>query len=189
MQIDRNLVVEYWSKMLVNHNAKVRLKQNSRMMGAMGRVLEWRGVMGREQFGDMVTTVGDTVYTPFKLGTAYKGWTLQEQLISCAHEMVHVVQADGNTWRFYARYLFSDEKRVEYEMEAYAANLLMHHTLTGKFLHPSPTADLLRNYKSTAAQRIRAARYYKGINDALANDRLTGPPAAVECVKVFKGIL
>ncbi len=185
MKIDRIKVINYWKSMCRKFNAKLQPKSKSRMMRTMGWMLERSGSMTAKKFARYTTTIGRTVYIPFTLGTPSDEWDLEHQIITCAHEMVHVTQA-GKTRRsrarFYIRYLTSKKWRTKYEMEAYGANFLFHYRLTGVFLSPSYIAGLLKSYGCSKADKKRAIRYYARINQGLGAGNKIGHPTARYCL-------
>jgi hypothetical protein len=106
----------------------VKTKPDATEMRAIASFLGAMGVVDAHTFmANYATTLDHHIYLPFTPGEPLRGWTLWEQLITCAHEHQHVVQADERgIVRFAARYLASRTDRVLLEANAYCTELELH---------------------------------------------------------------
>jgi len=140
----------FWKDMLHHFNANLVQKENSEAMKAISHVLDTIGVLDGDAFlTRFSTTLGSEIYTPFipGEGSELDCW---QQIGTCAHECLHVVQArrDGLAV-FSGKYLFDKTARATYEAEAYRVNMHLAFWRFGEIRrHYSPEylSSLLKSY-------------------------------------------
>jgi len=128
--LTQKLTQDFWSHMLKEFDASVVQKGDSDLMKVVGTVLDAFGVQDKEQFmQDFVTTLGRTIYCPFKIGIEsdkWPAWTVWAQVRVCCHECGHVVQGNREGWAtFDSRYVTSSSFRAGYEAECYGIDMEM----------------------------------------------------------------
>ena len=121
-------VKAFWQFMCSHYKTQVIEKSNSVAMQAVATFLNSLGIVDHNAFlTSYATTLAHDIYLPFCPGdaaAAANGWTLQEQIIVCAHEHEHVVESDTLglvTYDF--RYVTDTASRARYEAEAYRSAL------------------------------------------------------------------
>jgi hypothetical protein len=123
--ITPQLVQNLWSYMSKVYGTNVMDKASRGEMTAVSIFLDKMGVQNREDFmRNYTTTIGRSIYTPFTVGVPCEGWSLQSQIIVCAHEHQHVVQSTNEgDFSFSFNYLLKPDMRAKYEAEAYRSSL------------------------------------------------------------------
>jgi len=91
------------------------------------------------------TTIGNTIYTNFKIGDPL--YNLASQLALATHEHTHVLQYRKEKFIFFLKYLFSSSARAKYEAEAYTTNIELHYFLHKEIININYFADALKYYK------------------------------------------
>lgn len=106
----------------------VKSKPDASEMRLIASFLGTMGVVDPHAFlANYATTLDHRIYVPFTPGEPLRGWTLWAQIVTCAHEHQHVVQAnEQGIARFAARYLASRADRVMFEANAYCTELELH---------------------------------------------------------------
>lgn len=143
--ITPELVRKIWSEALDHFNARSVNKEDSEFMEVVGGFLDLIRVTDKREFlGRFTTTIGRTIYRPFEIGVADGVWTLQDQIVTLCHELVHVEQYTDSPLIFSLGYCSKPSVRAKYEAKAYAADMEVDYYLTGKLYDiPSRAACLL----------------------------------------------
>lgn len=123
-QITPELVKSLWSYMTRVYGTKIINKNNSSEMMLVSQALSRMGILDQNDFmSKFTTTIGHGIYIPFEIGDPSGYWSLESQIVVCAHEHQHVVQYDADNWGFYYSYLTDTNARAKYETEAYRSDL------------------------------------------------------------------
>jgi len=155
------LVRDFWLHMQQHYGSTVVAKNDSAVMAAAAMLLDTLNILDKERFlKDFVTTLGKTIYIPFKLGD--DDWSLWDQTKVCVHEHQHVVQGERDGWAtFGSRYLSSSSWRAGYEAEAYGCDLELEFWKGGHGFNPYDYAlwrvRALKSYGCTEADISQAA--------------------------------
>jgi len=145
-QINSKQVKAFYKVMQKRYGFNVVEKAGSKEMKFIGWVLDAFGIMNKSKFmKKFSTTIGDTVYVPFKIGSGNRN-QLIGQIMTCIHESVHVKQYHRHRARFMANYVFNKTMRTHYEIDAYRTNMEMYYYFKKKVLSPARLAGLLSNY-------------------------------------------
>ncbi len=141
-------VKAFWSHMLGLYQSQVVDKKSSSKMKLAGWFLEKMGILDRQSFlENFTTTIGRSIYIPYKIGEEKNGFSLWAQASICVHEHQHIEQLDREGYvAFSCQYLFSSSKRAAYEAEAYLCNIELHFWRYGKLLDPYLLAAKLKHY-------------------------------------------
>jgi hypothetical protein len=150
--ITPELVSSVWQYMSKVYSTSVITKSTSTNMQIVGAFLDKLGIQNKDNFmSNYTTTIGHSIYIPFTIGIPSGLWTLENQIIVCAHEHQHVVQANNEgMFKFTMNYLFSADSRAQYETEAYRSTLELfwyYHKALPDNLHP--LASMLLPYNLT----------------------------------------
>lgn len=166
MQLTSEVVKQLWAHMCDRYGTAVVRKQESWLMRLAARVLS------TPRFLDAyVTTLGKTIYVPFKIGEESDDWSLVAQAAVCAHEHQHIVQQRRDGFWYSWRYAANSGARAGYETEAYRATLEMKYALgaDGWDLHSMATryAEGLINYGCTPSNVLLAEAVLKEACDEI----------------------
>ena len=141
-----------WQLMAKEYSTTVISKDDSALMALVAGFLDTMGILDKETFLEgYTTTIGSRIYCPFVPGIATERFTLWSQVIICAHENLHALQArrEGLVV-FSAKYLSSDDIRaVEYEAPAYRTTMELEAWRLGGHVpdvYPRFLAEKLKNY-------------------------------------------
>ena len=138
----------FWRYFQKIYGTRVVQKATAREMKAIAWFLDLIGVMDHKSFlSNYTTTIGKTIYTPYKIGKPNDGWTNWGQCVTCIHEHVHVDQYNRHgRFKFFTRYLLSSAKRAMYEAEAYRSNMELHFWRHGRLPDIKKLAGKLESY-------------------------------------------
>ena len=144
--IKSSQVVKFWDVMGDKYDFSVHDKRKSGNMDRISRLLDMIGVQDRQAFMEnYTTTLGDDVYIPFSLGKGRQR-EMVNQIITCVHEVQHVLQYRRNPMRFFSNYALSDAARTHYEVDAYRTNMEIWYYLKGTILSPRGLSKCLEGY-------------------------------------------
>ena len=120
--------------------------------------------MPKETFMKYTTTIGNTIYIPFKVGdfTEKSFWA---QKLIFPHELVHVFQYRKRGIMFFLLYLLSSTCRAYFEIIAYGVNMDMRYQLYGERLPPDWLAEKMRHYSCKKQKKV-AEQFVKLLNKA-----------------------
>jgi hypothetical protein len=146
--IDSTIVKSFWEHMCKAFNARYSDKQSSRLMRAIGWLLQLVHIMSAKTFlTQYVTTIGKTIYLPFKLGDAANTyWSLWDQMMVCGHELVHVVQHYDAPTIYELGYVCSSRLRFLYESEAYERTIELYYWRFNQYLDTAKLQKALNTY-------------------------------------------
>jgi hypothetical protein len=115
-------------------------------MKLIARALELIGVVDKTSFlTRFVTTLGNTIYTPFTVGTPTPEFDLWSQIVVCAHEHQHVAQVQQEA-DLVTRYLFDPTWRATYEAQAYRVSIALEHWHRGQVPDLDPYVQAMKSY-------------------------------------------
>lgn len=144
-------VKDFWAFMQDEFGSAVEQKNDALVMQVAAQLLDVLDIQDKEQFmKDFVTTLGETIYIPFKIGVEDGRWSLWSQVRVCVHEHQHVVQGNRDGWvEFGSKYLTSSSFRASYEAEAFGSDMEMEFWRTGLILDIDQRASVLKSYGCT----------------------------------------
>jgi len=117
-----------WNYMTNKYGTTVKAKADATEMKLIAEGLDLIGILDAEAFlTQFTTTIGSTIYTPFKVGDDYPNLTLWEQIEVCAHEHQHILQFQRDGLGFALQYLMDPTWRAVYEGEGYRVTMTLHH--------------------------------------------------------------
>jgi hypothetical protein len=159
----------FWDYMTHTFGSQIVNKADAAEMKVLSSVLGTLGILDADSFlRHYATTIGTRIYLPFEPGVPAPGWDLWAQLVVCAHENEHVVQAkELGLVTFGARYLFSSSSRAAYEAEAYRASLELNWWRSHTMPDPAALAGLLKGYGVTQTDIDVAAATLKASADSI----------------------
>lgn len=151
----------FWAYMLARFKCEVVDKATSGRMAAAGWFLDLLGIMDRETFLDRyTTTIGSTIFAPFKPGDTDRDLWHQCELLT--HEIEHATQFRRDGFLPCAtRYLTSDAERAQYEAEALRAESEVAYWRTGSVPDPAAMANKLKAYSVGPAEIEHVAEYLR----------------------------
>ena len=153
-----DLVRGLWKYMSQRYGTRVLDKRTSPLMKLFGWGLDLFGVVTRDKFAsDFVTTFGKRIYAPFVIGDPTPPWDLWQQVVICAHEHQHVIQATLQPIRFEVKYLFSSRARALYEADAYSCEVALELWRTGTIPFVAGIAKCLKSY-GCSSDDVQAAQ-------------------------------
>jgi len=177
MNLTSQLVQDFWHDLLQRYGGRVVSKQDSHEMQLVAQFLDTIGVVDRDVFMQrFTTTLFDRIYIPFDLGVEGNGWTLWDQVVVAAHEVVHVQQFHDAPATFVLGYLFNRSDRATYEAQAYGANLELWRWCNGH-VDVNALASSLGSYGLTADHVAYAAAYLATLDDVLRQGGTVAPTA------------
>jgi hypothetical protein len=142
-----DLVKDLWREACGHYKATYTSKENSDFMSIAGSFLSSLGILDKQKFLDgFTTTIGSVIYVPFEVGVESGNYSLEHQVTTLCHELVHVVQYYKNKARFVTEYLTRRSFRAEMEAEAYAADLELYYWIHGYLYNTERRAQVLSNY-------------------------------------------
>lgn len=157
-------VRDLWAHTSSVHGSRVVPKTDSGFMRVVGGVLDTLGVVDREPFlTSYSTTIGRRIFVPFTIGEgdARERWG---QVIACAHEHQHVVQArEIGMAEFAVEYLTDRALRTRFEAAAYMTTMELERWRWGRVLTtPVALAGKLRAYAVKGGDLRVAEQIYAG---------------------------
>lgn len=160
--ITPTIVRGLWAFLAGHYKTKVKAKATSAEVRVIAQMLDQMGVVDAGAFlTRQTTTLGKTIYIPFRLGVATPVHSLEHQLVTGAHEHQHVVQMNKDGLSFAAGYTLDTVKRTAYEAEAYRVTMTLTYYLNGSMPAPAEYAELMKNYGVTAKDRDFLAEYLR----------------------------
>lgn len=155
-------VKAFWQYMSKEYDFEIVTKKDAAEMKVVGWFLDRMNIQKKSVFMERYTTTiclgpWRCVYVPFEIGTGDQK-ELISQIVICAHECQHVVQADREPAQP-MKYLLSDASRAYYEADAYRVNLELHWFFTKRLLSAEKLASKLRHYSIGAADRRIAEKH------------------------------
>jgi len=167
-----------WTHMTETYGSEVQNKASAEEMQLIGRVLDVMGILDKDAFlTQFTTTIGRTIYTPFTVGVAAPGHDLWAQMVICAHEHEHVVQARDAL--FPVRYLLDQTWRATYEGEAYRTSMNLEHWHRGKVPPVEGYVNAAKSYGLDEKHLTFFRKYLKLSVPTLEQGGIPGPAALV----------
>ena len=164
--------------MTETYGSEVQNKASAEEMQLIGRVLDVMGILDKDAFlTQFTTTIGRTIYTPFTVGVAAPGHDLWAQMVICAHEHEHVVQARDAL--FPVRYLLDQTWRATYEGEAYRTSMNLEHWHRGKVPPVEGYVNAAKSYGLDEKHLTFFRKYLKLSVPTLEQGGIPGPAALV----------
>jgi hypothetical protein len=141
------MIEEYSNHISKIYNIKITSKKNSFLMKFIAWFLNLFNIMSKKVFMNIfTTTIGKTIYVPFKLGDEACSLSLEGQFVTLIHENQHVLQYMKEGFLFMIKYLISSSARAKYEAEAYSSNLELCYFLHNSLFEISSVANSLKYY-------------------------------------------
>ncbi len=139
-------VRDFWAAMTAHYNVRVVDKNSSAEMQMVADHLDRLGIVDHDAFlHDFVTTLDESIYTPFEIGVPTGRWDLWQQMIVLPHEIRHIEQnraKEGLLYEF--EYASNSTKRAFYEMEGYRCQMSLAWIFRGEELSPAGLASVLK---------------------------------------------
>ena len=159
MKITKNTVVGLWEHMLKTYKTRWHYKPTNKRMKRFRRLVILFRVMPKEQFDKFSMSLPNDIYIIYRYADKGTQEQYTRRIENCVHEHVHCY--DGvNYWK----YLLSKAYRIDREIEAYKANMVMRWVCTGKFLNPGHLANGLKRYKASKKQVEKAKKEFELTN-------------------------
>jgi len=154
-------VIRLWDFMTGKYDVKVYDKRTSGLMSLAGKILQRLSIMSYEQFmNGYVTTIGNRIYIPFKLGDDEGRWSYWDQIVLCAHEFQHVRQFNGSVVSFVWNYVRNPEKRALYECQAFRGNFEMEYFKWKELPYTSTMVKNKLRYYGCSEKILNNATHY-----------------------------
>lgn len=146
IELNAQRVQSIWSHSQEVFRSVVVSKADSSFMNEVGWALDLMGIMDHEKFmKQYTTTIFNTIYVPFKIGSGPV--SLLSQAILAVHEHTHVFQWEKvGSLAFCSGYLAKKSTRAHWEAEAYMAGLEFEWLLTGQLSNSRTIAEKILNY-------------------------------------------
>jgi hypothetical protein len=149
-----------WDHMTAKYGTTVKSKADAEEMKLIAKALELIGILDADKFlTQFTTTIGSTIYVPFKIGVDSPGHKLWDQMVICAHEHQHVIQAQTIGFEFATRYLIDPTWRAVYEGEAYRVSMTMHNWHYGKVPPVAGYVKVIESYGVSGASQQFFEKY------------------------------
>jgi len=146
-----NDVIALWDHLGAHFGGRVVHKQDAREMLVIARALDMLGVLDQQDFLDRyTTTIWESIYTPFVVGTPSPRYPLISQAIVGPHEFQHIVQHQRDPMGFTPKYLASSACRAGFETEALGTTMEIEWFLLGYVTPAAVRAKMLRDYACSA---------------------------------------
>jgi len=126
---------------------EIEHKADSAFMKTIGGALDLMGIINHDDFMKrFTTTIGHTIYAPFKFGDSDSRLERWNHVGVLVHELAHVYQYDHSPVLFPGRYLGDRSWRAQYEAEAFSADLQLYFWRTGKIYDIEKRSLVLLHY-------------------------------------------
>lgn len=163
MNVTPELVKAFWAHMAQKYGTVAKAKADADEMKLISQVLGTLKVTDPVAFmSRFTTTIGRTIYIPFTIGEETDTHSLWGQIVICAHEHQHVIQAqEAGDVLFSLRYLLDPTWRATYEGSAYRVSMTLHYWLTGQQPDVAPYLKSIASYGLGAEETAFFEKYLR----------------------------
>jgi len=153
-------VKAFWDHMCGKYGSTVVSKADAEEMKLIAKALELIGILDADKFlNQFTTTIGSKIYTPFEVGVESSKHDLWNQMVICAHEHQHVIQAQTIGVEFATRYLIDPTWRAVYEGEAYRVSMTLLAWRNGKVPPVTGYVKVIESYGVEGASQQFFKKY------------------------------
>jgi len=126
MKLSRDKVIDCWNFFERRYGTR-HVNKRTWLMSLMAKKM---GIRQLDDFFNSYSNIlGDVIYIPFRLGSWDRSY--HSQLVICAHEHQHKIQADRMGWlKFAWKYATDTVFRTNMEIEGYTVGMEVYHLLT-----------------------------------------------------------
>ena len=163
------LVQLFYKEALTTWDAKQADKGDSAFMQIVADLLDGLGITNHEVFlNHFTTTLGSTIYTPFKIGVPSENYDLGNQFFILPHELTHVTQYHHRPTVFPTLYLTNKSFRANSECQAYGVSLELHWWDNNECFDIPARAKTLFSYGLQQEHVGYMVQYLEVLNDVFA---------------------
>jgi hypothetical protein len=185
--IDSKFVVEFWRRMCKHYGTSFHYKSNSKFMKAVSIFLAMTGINRKKFLNNYYTVINGRIYCPRKLGTGDRS-ELFDQISTCMHEHMHVIQEKKEPRRYKWKYALSTASRAHYECAAYRTDFEFTFWDRGKTPSMDWVVSSLKDY-ALKDRDIKTVTKYLKSSLATINSGGIMSPTVKQGIKIIKEMI